>query len=209
MISTTYVASQAASVAEAYDPEVPKELFSTYELSSNTRPEDDSQSSSAYANFQRTGVGYLQTIDRAANSLVNFYNPRDLALNWEPYTWRGNQILKPDDFVDYNGDWVSYDWEGGSFVRENPFTDYNLAVLNLGLRNDRYEVFSYAAQPRSLALGAMAVAGPFTENVNITSSKFGFDDFKDHSGQFSGVAGDRKLYWITLAQKFSVGHVNA
>ena len=216
----TYVASQAATVAEAYNPNAPKTLFTG--IFGEAGPDDSANPASLYASFPSTGRGYFQDINKAADSLYNFYNPVDYALYddfiFGPTTWRLNQASKPDDKVpDAAGD-VDYGWSNGSFVRKQ-YTysiDKNGQVnrvlvsttaLNMGIQSDVYEAFSYAAEPRSQALGAQpGIGGPFTGGVNMQLT-FGFTDAQDdHSAEFLSTYAARAKYWKTLLNEFGVPH---
>lgn len=177
-IVDVYVASQAASVAHAYDANRPA-----------TETDESTQTPEVYASYPPTGQPYYGTIDLAANKLVNFYNPQDYALG---VGWMANQDTKPDGAWDYDSD----GW----------FRDGLLVNTYLFFPNDRYEIFAHIAEARSLALGAQSgVEGPFTtaEEVNLDSVHgFGGGSTTSHSAQFLSTLGVRGAYWGQLLYTF-------
>jgi hypothetical protein len=126
---------------------------------------------------------------------------------------------KPDTGVAYGPGVASgtptadYGWHDGSFVRITSDVDPTTGVvvpvytpLDPAVPSDRYEIFSYAAEPRSMALGAQAgVFGPFTGEVNMQD--FGFTGNQDdHSAQFCNTNSLRSPYWSALLSKFGIMH---
>ncbi len=161
-----------------------------------------------YDAFPPTGRAYFADINRAAGSLHNFFNSDDYAVN-AGKTWRWVQALKPHgDEYKFTG--YSYDqetgahWSPGDFVRKS-----DGHILNLAFAPDRYETLAYAAEPRSLALGAQSVAGVFgstpASQVDLSAIPFGFTEAQwDHSAQFNGSNMVRRTYWAELLRRFGV-----
>jgi len=174
----TYVASQAASVAHAYDAAMP---FVESWWSVNT-PE-------VYANYPPTGQPYFAPIDGAANRLINFYNPNDFALG---LPWMLNQDSKPDFGWTY--DILAAQWQRGMTV--------------LAFPNDRYEIFAHIAEARSLPLGRQPdVNGPFDSALQVNLDlefEFGGGQRTSHSAQFQATNMDRWEYWWRLAVSLGV-----
>jgi hypothetical protein len=205
----TYVASQSAVAAEAFDPGVTllqaNRLYPFHHpyVIDQDAPDDASRPQSEYANFDGTGRGYLADIDQAADALFNFFNPQDMATNTDLWTWRLNQVLKAAGDVAYpGGKEADYQWDAsaGVYTRE---VDGIYTPLDRNILSDRYEMFAYAASPRSLALGAVGtVVGPFSGNVNV--STFTSGNVTDHSLQFMGTYADRQGYWDALMRRFGL-----
>jgi hypothetical protein len=214
----TYVASQAATVAGAYSADAPQVLFQEGHLPGNDQGWPD-----IYGSFPGTGAPapYFGTINAATDVIYNFYNPLDYAtstgkkqVGWTSaqylyLTWRGNQSLKPDRPV--HGRWYTYQynhgrWEFGRFAGQTWQPD---GFLNLANPVDRYEAFSYAAQPRTLALGAQGgLHGAITGSVNLSDGPYQFSDAPwDHSAEFLNTNAVRQSYWDAMLTKFGVDHI--
>ena len=196
----TYVASQAAVPAEAYDSSVPHNLRDSSALAPRFLPDDQKTD---YANFRGTGKAYFADLGNAADQLVNFFNPQDYATNGSK-SWPMNQATKPD---------LGYDeLDDGRYVRDGFLST---TFLNLANPQQRYEAFSFAGEPQSKALGAQPnVGGPFlgsdgkrrqldlsTElglGANFTQRQW------DHSAQFNGTNMVRWHYWDALLKAFGL-----
>ena len=201
-----YVAAQAAVAAEAYDPlvtAVPANRLFPYSRSFPPgywpAPQDDVRPQSEYANFNRSGRAYFADIHQAADVLVNFWNATDFATSG---VWPYNQVLKPDVSVDYPGPAdATYTWDDAT-LRYQRTVGGVVSTLDPAVLSDRYEMFSYAAEPRSLTLGTMQVGGPFNANVEV--SQFTSGDQTDHSPQFLGTYADRRGWWAQLLNAFGI-----
>jgi hypothetical protein len=171
-----YIASQASSPAEAYDPgAAPK-------------------SNDVYANFMGTGKSYFADLNVAAPHMYNFYNPNDHALT-SPKIWPLNNLLKPDHGYDF-----TLPLPTANYVRLSNYT-----VLSYAARATRYEAFAFAAQSASGALGRTAnVGGPFNKGkqIDLSSPTFGFGS--DHSGEFDGTETSKAAYWSTMMDDFGL-----
>lgn len=169
---TSFIASQASSVAHAYDAGVP--------LNDNT-----TQTAEVYASYPPTGLPYYDLIGLAAGSLVNFFNPLDYALSTG---WEVTQDSKPDAGYDYN--------ENGWF-RDGP-----LVNTYLFFPADRYEIYAHIAEARPRALGRQGgVGGPFNASLQIDlNARYGFGgaDVASHSAQFRATNQVRWQYWQQL-----------
>jgi len=186
----TYVASQAALPAEAFDPTTSTPGFLD-----------------AYSDFgmSRPQLPYFGSDGAAAGRLVNFFNPTDYALtDWK--VWPMNNSTKPDSgYVEGPARVYSRSSFGGLVSR----------TLDLSFARDRYEAFAFAAQAHSKTLGAQSgVSGPFTTSAQVDLSALsrliaappaGVDlthDQYDHSGEFNGTNMLRKYYWNLLMKTF-------
>jgi hypothetical protein len=192
-IVNTYVASQAALSAHAYDNTIPRDATNYYTLGT---PDSEGH---YYAN---TSPPYFNGISGAVN-FIDFYNPVDWAL-------MGSTILQPG--------WI-YDQQHKpdiSYYYQTPTTNdpsgyyqqLGLIQLPLSFTNNTYQIFSVCAQSYSLALGAETnIAGAFSLkvpiNLNVAPYDFG-NAHKGHSGQFRSDNMTRWVYWQQLLQSFGL-----
>lgn len=181
----TYVATQAATVAHAYDSSAPT-IFEepdaiTHEVYGNYPP---------FASEERHE--YFKDIAGAiSNSIVNFHNREDYALT-SLFGWETNQHAKPD---------LDYGYES--------LTDTYLRIFppdTLIFPENRCEIFSHISEARSRALGAQ----PGTKNVinsevDLNAAPYEYKD-KDyqHSAQFNSNIIKRWDYWKRLLSAFKI-----
>ena len=65
--------------------------------------------------------------------------------------------------------------------------------------NNTYEIFSWASESHSYALGAQWVAGVVGHNRDLTTAPISYGNaHKYHSGQFRGTNMERRFYWEQL-----------
>jgi hypothetical protein len=197
----TYVASQAAIQAHCYDSDaalIPD--FSGSLLSDDGTP-------NVYVNYPTTGEPYMTAaaMSGVATRFLNFENPRDYALTGNSISvldfhpgWQANQRLKPD--VGF-----TYDSVGG--FRES--TGVGLSIP-LYLPADRFRIFSYCAEGRSLALGSTPTGGVFANtNIDLSLDPFSYGrEHLFHSGQFRSSMAERYQYWIALLDAALIPHLN-
>ena len=178
-----YIASQAASVAHAYDavnPEVVRTI-STPEV---------------YANYPRgnsnqpyfTGMGNAVAIDPLflKRRIFNFHNSDDYALNYA-LAWPLNQTAKPD---------IGWGYSHPEWWR-------NLLVTTpLFLSVDQWEIFAHIASAKSKALGCAEdsthhIQGEIGFSVDLHNpNTFNFtSSTNDHSAQFNSINQKRRTYW--------------
>ena len=180
----TYIASQAASVAQSYDKAIPSNLGGNPEAPNIYMEYPGVESPQPYDEV------YFNDLRAAAGNIVNFYNPSDSALTDEIIGWPMVQWTKPDLYYDYDAVFYRYYYETLFGEREE-----------LQLPEDRYQIFAHIAQAYSNALGAQAgVRNVFTEEINLNNSDFAYN--KEHSAQFESNYATRQLYWKTLLKKF-------
>ena len=194
----TYVASQAAIPAHCYDdttPSMPADIIYPFPTTPNI-----------YGNYWQNGLAqhipavwpidtpsYLHSdyMAGAAVNFVNYYNPLDYALSTN--VWQTDQKLKPNNNYHYSiGDGFQFD----SIV---PFDERDLQFPD-----DRFEIFSFAAESRSFALGAQeGVGGVFTSEVNLNVEPFAYGNIHlFHSAQFRSFLANRWRYWDQLMLSF-------
>jgi hypothetical protein len=176
----TYVATQTAVWSEAYN-------------GSSTARRDfaDPNIDNYYWLNARSGP-YFAHIDDVAAKVVNFFNPKDYALENEI---DANQIFRP------NIEGHSYNGNPGTFFRGG--TALNRVA-------DRFEIFAYGSVNASYGVGmTRGVGRPFTSEVDLQaldpnpSSKANFSDAPwDHSAEFLQSNMLRGAYWKKLMEMF-------
>ncbi len=216
----TYVASQAATPAAAYDSTVESRIVPGYW----DTPE-------IYGSFPREGEDpspYFGDIGLAAENRVNFFNPDDPAFS--ALAWELNQGLKPDTNLQrvYDASLWSYTYNSASqeyahsydpslpfgwvkyqknLIGPNPepveLASASWEVVGFPSDHERYQVFSYIAEARSRALGTQeGIGGPFTAEIDLA---YGDNAYWSHSAQFLGDNMRRGGYWCQLLDSFEIG----
>jgi hypothetical protein len=213
---STYVASQSALAVHNYDASQPDRsgtiaftpstpnVYARYWTSAQDPNLPETWGSGSPSYFAPT---YTQG---AADKFVNFYNPQDYALTGNGVNplasdgsqagWLINQRLKP---------WIGYDYASYIGFRESPLT--NLSPQLFRFPDDRFVIFSYGAQARSIALGAGASGGVFNGgNVNLFDSPTEYRGHHVfHSGQFRSNYAYRWAYWRQLTISCDLAGRNA
>jgi hypothetical protein len=179
LITNTFVASQAASVAHAYDGD---DLLTV---------DDNTNTPEVYADYPPTHIPYfavdgISNIGHAAGAIINLHNAVDHALN---RPWKMNQAAKPIVYEGYFYDSLSMLWLHRG--EQDPV---------LVFPDDTYEIYSYIAEARSNALGAESRTRGMIQamvNLNIAPYNYGDRDY-EHSAQFRSVIMKRSSYWEYL-----------
>jgi Alpha/beta hydrolase of unknown function (DUF900) len=193
----TYISAQAAVSSHVWDKTTPQMTFDApfglntpnvygyYWQSGATTPphqwNSEGRPNYMAPQYMPTGTNY-----------INHYNPLDWALSYN--NWQINQVLKPD--VDYNYGWPVLDVTNLSsrFWKTQSIPPFR----NLTFPNDRFEVFSYAAQSHGYATGQQGATGgmfDITKSVNLRG-EYGFESaHKGHSAQFRSTIQKRWSYW--------------
>ncbi len=200
-----YAASQAASVAHAYDAVNPQVVRNDFTPLMST-PE-------MYAAYPRvngvtnaffTGMRNAVTIDPVTltRRSVNFHNEVDFALN-SGVSWPLNQLTKPDlgwhSLLPVTTKQYSF-WRGAT-------TRLYLSETNL---DQTYEIYAHIAEARSKALGCSEdpthiVRGEIGSAVNLNVAPFNYQNgTHEHSGQFNSINMNRRSYWWQLLTTFSL-----
>ena len=183
-VANTYVATQSAVPAEAYDPST------------------GGNSGDGWANSMGTGQAYFANLSKVAvQNMYNFYNPTDRALT-HLQAWPLNNSLKVDRGYDVS---ISPDSKVWNYYKWSVLSPWRTGLLNLADPPERYEAFAFAAHSASGAVGATAnVGGPFktTGQVDLHAAPYGFDT--DHSGEFDGTESWRRVYWNTMMTDFGL-----
>ncbi len=211
----SYIASQAASVAHAYDATGPEnvswiyatpEIYATFPRNGTNQPYFTGMDNSV----SRTGQGISRTF--------NFHNMSDYALN----KWIYNQELeKPDtgaySFPPYVPSVAVYPdgWDYSSSTKT-----YSRFIWGAGLVEEpagylvpQYnadEILAYVAQARSRALGAAVtpgytVGGEIGNAVDLSATPFNFTgNQNDHSAEFNSINMNRRIYWQQVLSSFGL-----
>ncbi len=194
----SYAASQAASVAHAYDA-----------VNSETTETDfTAQTPEVYARYPLNGLAYFSGMTnsvrfdatRNTRNIWNFHNRQDFALS--AVSWSFNQDAKPDNGWTFEGQTKS--WRRTLVNAEGP------AILEFQFQHHAYEIYSHIAESRSLALGAAEANGFFVrgqigDQVDLNFPPFSYADGRhEHSAQFRSIIMRRNSYWSELLTKFEI-----
>jgi hypothetical protein len=200
----TYVASQAAVPADCYDSSVPRMPFRTVGDIPHAQwlwivgaagglaqlislGPDTPDVYSHY--FTASAVSYMHPnyMNGKAGRYFNYHNRSDFALEWP--NWQLDEQLKPD---------LDYGYERG-FESDSSYDHFMRLLTHRTFASDRYEIFAWAAESHSFALGAQSAGGVIGRNVNLNAPPFNFgNEHKFHSGQFRGMNMERRHYWEQL-----------
>jgi len=202
-VVNTYVASQAAVSAHAYDNTIPTDTTNYY------RPISPDSTGHYYTN---TSPPYFNGIAGAA-TYVNFINTNDWALMGATLFHPGWISFQQDKLFTQEqsavgGFDLSYFYTTPSSNHPSGYYNqpatFQAGVLspyrNLLFTNDTYEIFAFAAQSYSLALGAeTTVPSGFARSVNLFGPPYNFGgEHVGHSLQFRSDNMTTAVYWQEL-----------
>lgn len=222
----TFIASQAASVSSAYDPNSPKDLFATYgSVFNGWGISENSGYPDLYTNFTPTGKAYFEEISRSIEKSYNFYNEVDGAVG-QAGVWPANQAWKPDNQFFFTvpdpagGDpfpaYSEYGYVPAGFFERiwirttlGGWATSTRRFLNPSAAQDAHAIFAYALEAKSKGLGATPdVRFVFSANgqVNLQGGYFSennrFAETRyDHSGQFNQDNRRRNQYWNAFMKR--------
>src|SRR5581483_11020738 len=206
-VVNTYVASQAALSAHAYDTNVPDFSFDITigGISKNFGPVTPNIYGGWFVGNNGGGTG----------KIINFYNTNDFAL--ARTHWQLDQLTKPDQNVLEGATTWSYGYTGTpndpppwAFWKQQ-VNSANVVFFNVLNLNDRYETSAYAAQAYATALGATPVSLLFvTRDVDLTrtspstiwpspdplGNNYGSHFY--HSAEFRADNAQQQSYWSEL-----------
>ena len=123
---------------------------------------------------------YSASIQSKVANFANFFNYEDYALK----KWEICNRMKPDQYVGYNFGYFPSSEPDAPYVDLSDQTYFNRGTNRLSVYVDiqRYQIFSYAAQCRSKALGQLNVTGFAPSDLNYL---FGFNGAHySHSREF-------------------------
>jgi hypothetical protein len=198
----SYIASQAASVAFAYDAVNPETRTGVFAY-----PPFYFYTPEIYASFPRSGTNqpYFTGMKKAVQgtNIFNFNNPNDYALN-SSFAWPANQNLKADS------GWACL------LVGTNTthtYWDHGTRLMLDGretTRDQTFNIFAHIAQARSKALGCAEdpthhVRGEIggVINLNLAPFNYGNKDY-EHSAEFNSINMNRRTYWWQVLSSFSL-----
>jgi hypothetical protein len=202
-VVNTYVASQAAMSARAYDNTLPTNAAAYYTITTSD-PE---------GYYYINGAPSYFSASAGAVTYVNFYNPQDYALMGYSLLashpgWLYDQSLKPDANLKFYYETPSPTVPSGYFYY--PLVGGNYQVVPLIFPTNTYEIFAMCAQSYSLALGAQVGAGlPFSTNaqVNLSASPYNFGNKHiQHDQEFVSDNMTTAPYWHQLLFSFGLTH---
>jgi alpha-tubulin suppressor-like RCC1 family protein len=195
----TYIASQAAMPAHCYDATTPLMAYSSglgpttpnvygYYWQDNATSQPHEWQAEGRPSYMHPGY-----MSGKAGRYFNYYNDTDWALNG--FHWQLDQQTKPDS--DYGYEYAGLGSSTGFWQ------DRGLGATWLTFPNDRHEIFAWAAEPRSYALGSQWVEGVVTgstgASLDLKQPPISYDrEHKYHSGQFRGMNMERRHYWERL-----------
>ncbi|HEX3626439.1 MAG TPA: alpha/beta hydrolase, partial [Verrucomicrobiae bacterium] len=204
-VVNTYVASQAAVTAQAYDESLPNGLFTS--ISPRT-PNID-------------GDWFAGNFGGGAAKIVSFYNTNDFALSIAH--WGYDQQLKPDQDVLETPLFWNYGYNG-SASDPSPWNNFYKECLEPPITNNfdivdslinRYEVMAYAAQPYETALGMTPDVDNVFQNIDLTgiwppdtNPNFLNNPYAEHfyhSAEFRGDYPEQQSYWRELLSSEAFG----
>jgi hypothetical protein len=193
----TYVASQAAVPGHCYDSTLTGSDLLGFEgglLGPTT--------ANIYNNW-------LATNSAAAGRRINFYNTNDYALS--STHWQLDEEVKPDSVIGihppygYNGSPSDNPPLQNGFYGTSPAYIGSELTLYLGSTSsvlNRYEITAFAAEPRSLALGATPDVHTVTSILNLATvwppDPSNYSKHFWHSAEFRGDNVQQQGYWNTL-----------
>jgi hypothetical protein len=188
MIVNTYVASQAAISARAYDNTVPADATNSYPHLSTPDTEGHYYTNGAPSYFN--GIG-------GAVNFVDYYNAAD----WAFGKWITDQSYKPDNSYYYETPSSSHP---SGYYQQFGINPYR----NLAFGTDTYEIFAEAVPSYSFALGAETnIASPFSSlpSINLNAAPYNFGALHiGHSFQFYSDNMTMQTYWSKLFSSFGI-----
>ena len=159
---------------------------------------------------------YFSEVPGKVETLVNYFNRKDYALVEAGAItpgWEYNNKTKPDNSIGYgyDGDPENYsqDISNGGFYQDKLLS----ARRDLIFPDHDFEIFSFNAESRTKALGAVLPFGAFlglSSNSENTGSRdlenmFSYDNkLYSHSRQFRSNIIDEQGYWRSLYTDFNL-----
>ncbi|MEI6564103.1 MAG: hypothetical protein WCO42_07340 [bacterium] len=196
-----YVASQAAISSGAYNQSAERISFNLLLISDFYGPSTPplfEYWSSGDSTSQDTS--YLISNTGKVDRLCNYYNRSDMALSW----WIANNKQKPDDILSYS---FAYGGSTGLYVEATAPTnrfyrwsepDYGFGVLSETNLNERYAVFAYDLESRTIPLG-LSTNSVFKYTNRDLKALLNYDDqHYSHSRQYRSNIVDEKKYYDSL-----------
>ncbi len=192
----SYIATQAASVASAYDPTVAMDQFRRPDARLDVTLFPSADVYREWPTFN--GLFFNIRAKIADGGIVSLCNPNDDALSF--FKWEADQNSKPDtrlgyDFSITQGEYVKSALQGIGL----PF--------NLQDDLDRYEAISFAIPATSLPLGAEpSVGGEVKKVIRLDDNPLWYSsDQWDHSAEFLSTIHRQLNYWRIVLGEMGIG----
>ncbi len=203
----SYIASQAASVAFAYDAVNPEPRTGVF-----LYPPFYFYTPEIYAHYQRgTNIQTYYTGMKKAvlgTNVFNFNNQFDYALS-STFAWPANQNMKADlgwycqlaatNMLRTNNGYTF--WRGNNQLILSGAEQYH---------DQTYEIFAHIAQAESKALGCAEdnthhIQGEISSSVNLNAAPFSYGNHDyEHSAEFNSINMNRRTYWWQVLSTFSL-----
>jgi len=189
----TYIASQAAVSGHAYAENLPYDTALLIDPSPTT-PEVLRYFSCGKGDVDDCLPYYATNIFKS-DSTFRYYNRNDYALE----KWEINNDWKPNTEYGYRGSIASYspypDGEDSFYKSIYTYPGYIESELDIKERLERYEIFSFIAESRARALGALFTDPPGFLGFSLFYDLEYGDTRYDHSRQFFSNIIDEWGYW--------------
>jgi hypothetical protein len=193
----TYIATQAAIAGDHYQAgliENPEHYWQPFPTTPTVI--------SKYPVSPGKDAPYLSTVfGKVLPGRVHaYYNPVDYALRSSLFSWERNNAGKPDLLRHYTeGDGVPVSYEpsaGDRFYRDTVIPFFFETTLEFPL--DRFDIFSYAAEARSFAVGTDPPVG-FVGNRDLGDWEYDGRHYS-HSRQLRSNIVDEHDYWSAIVE---------
>jgi pimeloyl-ACP methyl ester carboxylesterase len=203
-IVQSYIASQAASVANAYDAVNPAFVSQALPPFYYTTPE-------IYANFMRnsTNQPYFIGMKSAVQgtNIFNFNNRVDYALS-STFAWQANQETKPD--IGWYCQFVATNTVNTNSAHTYWRGNAKLLLDGEDSHDQTYEIFAHISQAESKALGCAEdpthhIRGEIAGSVDLNVAPFNYgNNSYEHSAEFNSINMNRRTYWWQVLSTFSL-----
>ena len=191
----SYVAAQAAIVAQAWDNSIPassKQKSPAPNLIAHYWREGASSGPMDWTKEKWPPYFSPLSMPRSATKYFNHYNPDDYALQ----VWQYNQMKKDRFFYD-----TWYNHKSGEFIIEGK---------PQSIPNDTFKIFAYIVKGQSRALGqGVAAGGCFSPSNSVNlDDEFHFGSLSvGHSAQFRSTIQRRWRYWQRFLEDVGLGRM--
>lgn len=187
-----YLATQAAIAGDHYSAGLPQNPNSYGQLFPTTPNilTSDPLAGSPYLSGIFSHVGIF--------GVFAYINNADYALRRGMFSWERNNAMKPDLnywYHEVDGVVDTYVWPNEYFFYDDLLPGFRV----LSYPNDRFEIYSYAAESRSFALGTDGVAGFALfdlQNVPLPYNEAHYS----HSRQLRSNIVDEEAYWRRVVE---------
>jgi hypothetical protein len=185
----TYIASQAAVAADAYQGGL------TAYLGSPDTP-------NVYLSYPPTSNPWFAGVGTKAGQCFSYFNPGDYALHSVGFgSWEWNNGARPDAHYHYEGPLTTYDTTATPTPSRFYYDVVPLvppAPRDMVFSADEYEIFSYSAEARFSPLGMQPAMTDFS-TFDLRTMPVSYDTAHySHSRQFRSNIVDEWNYWARV-----------